>query len=1143
MAGTGKKQVAKKKVSAKAANAKKKPAAKTKAKKTGKVASKAPSKTGVAKKAAAKKPAVKTSANKSANHPAKKKPVKKSTGFKKPAKPKKVAAPSNLKSQTQAGLSEDNRQQQVRDSRAFPENAELVNLAGSLVPDLVVKAEQSTAMLLQLPALKKSKFKRLLPANLSAELLYLHCCSDYFRDALQTSPELLESLILSDLSLDRSATYYSDTARTLFEAESSVTSGTVEAADEEGFMQVLRQWRCLEMLRILWRDLLGYCDTATTLVSLSALADAAVQIAEEFSYYDLVRRFGIPVNEEAREQRLIILGMGKLGGRELNFSSDIDLIMVFPDAGETVNPASGQRIREISNEEFFQKQAQAIVKLLGKVTADGFVFRVDLRLRPYGSSGPLALNFQGLENYYLLQGREWERYAMIKARALTGDKSEQQELMKLLRPFVYRRYLDYTVFASLRELKIAIASELEKKGEALNIKTGLGGIREIEFIGQAFQLLRGGREPELQRREILKVLEQLQESKLLEPQVVEQLSKSYEFLRRLENRLQMLRDEQEHCLPEADELCNRITLGMGLTSYAELLSVLEHHRRAVNHQFSELFSFDPQAQGDDDAGSGATKSSHQTANGGAASAGEELQAPGSLHLNELQAWFEQQHFAQPQALATRIAEFRGSGFYANLTQVARQRAEKLLPKLVLVSAEIPDATASSPDSGNSRKGVSVTNSHQDETLLRLLELVRVIAGRSGYLQILIERPAALELLAGLFSRSSWLAEFVTRHPIVIDELLDERNLREIPTASQLHDQAGSSLLRLQHEDLGMQMDALRQFKQANTMRVAVAELHGMMEINAVGQQLTRIAEAALSAATRVVLAQMQVQHGKPGFTADGQSQVAEFAIVAYGKLGSAELGLGSDLDIVFLHDSEGDVQQTSGERCLENAQFFGRTAQKIVHFISTLTPAGVLYEIDARLRPNGRAGMLVSSLQAFESYQKEQAWVWEHQALVRARVVVGSNSLIRRFDKIRSRILGISRDKSDTAQAVAEMRGRMAQELCDPSESLFDVKHASGGLVDIEFMVQYLVLVAACEHPEMLENRDNHSLIATAAACGLLDAEVAQRLAQAYSEWHARIHRMSLQEHRALIANDEDVAMYREWVSSAWADLLPEYGT
>ena len=837
-------------------------------------------------------------------------------------------------------------------------SGELLALAESLTNEIYTDALRYAPELLQ-----TLQIDSIAQQDIIEQLVYLRCCSDFFHESVSVDPQLLKKLLLSDLHSDRTADHYHSTAEELLQSQSCGSAGTDEP-DEEYFMQALRHWRRFEMLRILWRDLIGFSDTAGTLECLSALADAAVIVAEEYSYQNLQRRFGTPVNENDEEQRLIILGMGKLGGRELNFSSDIDLILVFPEAGETrlpdkkTSPSSGLRIRQISNEEFFLKQAQAIVKLLGKVTSDGFVFRVDLRLRPYGSSGPLALNFQGLENYYLLQGREWERYAMIKARPLTGSKAKQTELLELLRPFIYRRYLDYTVFESLRELKLAIASELEKKGEALNIKTGLGGIREIEFIGQAFQLLRGGREPELQLRKILKVLEQLQDSKLMAAKDVRQLTVSYEFLRKLENRLQMLRDEQEHCLPYKSDSCDRIALGMCHKSFDSLQTELDTHRQAVNRLFSELFSFESNGEQQETTGQPAGNSAEN--------------APQSLQADELQTWLKAKGFKQPQELAAKIDEFRESVFYANLTEVARQRAEKLLPNLMVAAANprLPyDRQTANPDyqaeEAESDKQLLALDADRDATLLRLLELIRAIAGRSGYLQILIERPAALELLSGLFSRSSWLAEFVTRHPIVIDELLDERNLREIPVAAELNEQAASSLMRLDHEDLGMQMDALRQFKQANTMRVAVAGLYGLHDIPAVGQQLTLIAEAALAAASQTVQAQMQVQHGKPGFRDGNDRQSAEFAIVAYGKLGSAEMGLGSDLDIVFLHDSEGEDQHTEGDRSLSNAQYFGRTAQKIVHFISTLTPAGVLYKIDARLRPNGRSGMLVSSLQSF----------------------------------------------------------------------------------------------------------------------------------------------------------------------------------
>jgi len=984
----------------------------------------------------------------------------------------------------------------------------------------------------------QKKLTRQFPdAVLIDHLVYLQCCSEFVTNALQHDPDFLSRLLLSGLHLPREPVDYHDSVATLagFTLKENAAADPLE---QEAFMGSLREWRRFEMVRIAWRDLTGLSDTLQTLEELSALADASLMIAERYSRNQLSQRFGLPCCENGEEQPLVILAMGKLGGRELNFSSDIDLVMTYPEGGETrarsqvkpiekqaakrgkKSPVDEPAIRSVSNEEFFHKQVQLIVKLLGQVTAGGFVFRVDLRLRPYGSSGPLALSFDALENYYLLQGREWERYAMIKARPVTGPEESRQALLALLRPFVYRRYLDYSVFASLRELKHAIANELEKKGETMNIKTGLGGIREIEFIGQAFQLLRGGREPELQIREILLVLQQLKENKLLPAEDVVQLETSYLFLRKLENRLQMYRDEQEHSVPSDPELCLRIALSMGYSEFDELQALLETHRSKVNELFSTLFNFTTEL-----------------------SDGEALELQSGNELSakldspdELTQWFKGEGYADPARLVEAVSSFRGSGFYANLSETARNRVEQLLPQLMQAASRQPQDDVESEQAQGA-------NEMRDQTLLRMLELVRAVAGRSGYLQILVERPAALDLLAGLFCRSSWLAGFVTRHPIVIDELLDEQRLQALPDSQELGAQATQILERLKDQDLEMQMDALRQFKLGNTTRAAVSQLQGLADNEEVSRQLTRIAEAALNASSQLVQVRLHEQYGKPHFKKAKQKQPvqSEFAIVAYGKLGSGEMGFGSDLDIVFLHDSEGDDQQTDGERVLENSRYFARAAQKIVHFITTLTPAGALYQIDARLRPNGRAGMLVSSLQSFESYQHEQAWVWEHQALVRARVVVGSESFSERFERVRSSVLSAERDPAETAKAIAEMRTRMASELDQKSGDRFDLKQGRGGLVDIEFIVQYLVLTGANQNPEMLASRDALSLLQRSAALGLLPQPEADSLSEACRMWHDQVHQAALQETSAVVATNPDIERHRGKVTAVWDRILPKY--
>ncbi|MBX2824133.1 MAG: bifunctional [glutamate--ammonia ligase]-adenylyl-L-tyrosine phosphorylase/[glutamate--ammonia-ligase] adenylyltransferase [Gammaproteobacteria bacterium] len=892
-------------------------------------------------------------------------------------------------------------------------------------------------------------------------------CSPFVLEHAQRSSETLAAALSWPLDEARFPN-----ARPAAVIAAMVTTHLEQGFSEEQLMAAMRRYRQVEMVRLVISELSGLVPIAEILRATTELADACIAGAVRFAQAVLERRFGEPVAEDGTRQELVVLAMGKLGGFELNFSSDVDLICTYRAAGETNGEAVGKR--SIDNEGFFRRVTQAMARILGKITEDGFVFRVDLRLRPFGDSGPLVMNFDGFEHYYLTQGREWERYAMIKSRAICGLEHDRQELQALLKPFVYRRYLDYGAFESLRDLKQRIATKVRQKGMEENIKLGPGGIREIEFIGQAFQLVRGGREPTLQQRPILDVLDALGELSLITPADLENLCVAYNLLRRTENCLQMMRDQQVHSLPDDDDDRARLRLALGYDNWRDFYTELSSRRSAVQQIFQQVF------QSEEEEATGA------------------VDPLSSLWLSvgenpELAVELATHGFKQPEQVATALQEFVDSVFYRNLTSQAVQRVEVLMPKIL---------QAVQHRSGSWR------------ALQGLLQLVRSVAGRSVYLQVLIETPDALQLITRLFSRSTFVTDFVCQHPIVIDELLDYRNIEAPPDRARMEREMQFVMQRVRSEELDVQMDALRQFRQASTMRVAAAELEQHLDLMRVSDHLSWIAEITLDAVLELVWAEMVQRYGHPQCQNSGLTRVAGFAIVAYGKLGGLELGYASDLDLVFLHESEGTDLGTNGKKPIENAVFFARLAQKIVHFISTLTPAGTLYEIDTRLRPNGRSGMLVSSLSAFETYHRQDAWTWEHQALVRARVVVGNARIRRRFTAIRAEILRRPRDRNELRGEVAQMREKMRSELGTRGDR-FDLKQDLGGIADIEFMVQYMVLWNASVYQELTLDTDNYRILERIEQLGFIPPETAGELRDAYLDFRRIVHRFALLDRKA----------------------------
>ncbi len=874
-------------------------------------------------------------------------------------------------------------------------------------------------------------------------------------------------------------------------------SRVIDASNSDArLMSDLRVLRQQEMLRITWRDLLGLANTTETLRNLTELAEACIDLTLKRCYTDLGERFGVPRNRDGVEQTPVVLGMGKLGGMELNYSSDIDLIVTFSESGVT----DGRKELDITD--FYRRVIQRFVKLLNETTADGFVFRVDLRLRPFGASGPMAMSFDAMEAYYHTQGREWERYAMIKARVVSGAPELGEQLFSFLRPFVFRRYLDYSAFESLRDLKAQISQQVARKGMQGNVKLGAGGIREIEFIGQAFQLVRAGKETELQEKGIVKVLGLLAEKSYIAKEEVSELHAAYDFLRRTENRLQMVQDQQTHDLPTHELEQVRLAYSMGFSDWAEFSLQLTSHRDKVQAVFEAVFRLE-----NEEASEAPVDDSYSVLWSGGLSdeqANEALTGAGYTECKEI---YE------------RILQLNHGGYYSRLTKIAKERLDKIVPALL-------------------RAAINTEN--PDLAVLRMLVLLRNIAGRSVYVQVLLERPKSLELLTRLYSSSKWLSEFVNSHPMVIDEILDHRLLQNVPDEAAFNKEIQIILQRVRDEDLDVKMDAIRQFKQANVMRVAAADLEGFLPLKEVSNRLTAIAEVVLQASCELVWAEMQAKHGKPTCVINDEVRYPSFAVVAYGKMGGLELGYGSDLDIVFLHSSDGLKQQTDGPKVVENGVFFGRMAQRVLSFLNTMTGAGTLYEIDTRLRPNGQSGMLVSSLASFEHYQNNDAWTWEHQALVRARMVVGDEHLQQGFDKIRRSTLGVKRDASQLLKDVVEMRERMFKELNKGRDDQFDLKQGRGGIVDIEFMVQYSVLARASEFPELLDWTDNLRILETLADVKCMALPDVQNAINGYFIYREYTHKQALQGVKTPVLIDDRLAGSIAAVQDTWVRCMSE---
>jgi glutamate-ammonia-ligase adenylyltransferase len=863
-------------------------------------------------------------------------------------------------------------------------------------------------------------------------------------------------------STPRAALAFSRFARRLLEAKPALGEEVDQAAvapwnaesmraflaardlgDDARLAAALRELRARVLLRVALRDLAGLAPLDEVVATMSDLAEVALAAAHGHARAVLESVHGPPAGS------LLVVGMGKLGGRELNVSSDIDLVFVYPEEGETAGP------RPLSHHEFFVRLGQRVIRMLADATPDGQVFRVDMRLRPWGDSGPLATSFDALEQYFLAQGREWERYAWIKARVVAGgDAHTVDELARIVRPFVFRKYLDYGTIEAVRQLHAQIRQEVARRDLADDIKLGPGGIREIEFIAQAFQLIRGGRDPDLRARATLDVLRALAAKRQLAASAVEELSAGYVFLRRLEHRLQYLEDRQTHRLPAAAEDQRLIAEGMGYADWTGVGAALEAHRAAVTRHFEGVFAA---------SGTGS----------------ENASAPiwfGTLEDAAAVRSLEALGYAAPRETLARLRAFRAGNRYLQLPAPSRDRVDQLVPRLIEACARRP------PSAGGRRPAPP------ELALARCLDLVDAVSRRAAYLALLAEAPQALAKVAEILASSTWAAEYLTRHPILLDELLDPRVLAEAPdwsafTATLRRDMAA-------HDgDVERQMDLMRESHHALVFRLLTQDLAGLLTVERLADHLSLAADLVLQVTLETCWRLVRARH----------TEAPRFAIIGYGKLGGKELGYASDLDLVFLYD---DPHEAADEN-------YARLGQRASSWLSSRTPAGVLFETDLALRPSGQSGLLVSSMSAFRRYQLESAWVWEHQALTRARFCAGDAAIGAIFEAFRRDVLQAERDPAKLAAEVLAMRERMLDG--HPNRSgRFDLKHDRGGMVDIEFIVQYLVLARSRSHYELTGNLGNIALLQMAGALGLIPRELARAAADAYREYRRLQHALRL---------------------------------
>ncbi|CAG9176827.1 Bifunctional glutamine synthetase adenylyltransferase/adenylyl-removing enzyme [Cupriavidus pampae] len=929
-------------------------------------------------------------------------------------------------------------------------------------------------------------------------VLYSAAYSHYARRVMQARPEVTE-VVTQAAGVPLTRAWME--ARLAALHEPGADGADVDAAAG----RALRRLRAEVMCVVIERDLRGAAALGEVTGAMTDLAELAIQHGLHVLGNDLAATFGRPTCRQGAEvQELVVVGMGKLGGRELNVSSDIDLIFLYDEDGETQGGT-----RSLSNHEYFIRLGRRLINLLSEVTADGYVFRVDMRLRPNGDAGPLVCSLGMLEEYLIVQGREWERYAWIKGRIVSAQDSPHAQrtaalLERLTTPFIFRRYLDYGVIAAIRSLHAQIRAEAAKRSGGLaghgmnqrsfNIKLGRGGIREIEFMAQVFQLIRGGQDPALRVRPTLEVLSVAVGRNLLPAGQAEQLADAYRFLRQLEHRLQYRDDAQTHHLPTTPEEQQAVALSMGCADWQALVERMYALQEPVAQQFEATFA-DPYAEGDtqpaeelwpelvrEEVATRATQDGPDQS---------DETDPGSSPCQRLQAV----GFLDCTGLYDRLRAIATSVRYRALSETSRARFDQLVNRALDLAAKQDDA---------------------DSTIARFLDFLDAISRRASYLSLLSEYPQAMDRVAHTLHASRWAAAYLTRHPQLLDELLDSDALAGAPDWPAFRSRLGERLAASDGQ-VETQMDILRREHHAETFRVLLQDLRGTLTVEQIADRLSDLADAMLEVTLQAVWRQLATRH----------IETPRFAVIAYGRLGGKELGYSSDLDIVFLYDDPHD----------RAPEVYAAYARRLITWLTSHTAAGMLFDVDTRLRPNGEAGLLVTSFDAFRRYQFREgdntAWVWEHQALTRARFCAGDEEIGARFESLRKDVLSQPRDAATLRADIVEMRGKVSEGHPNPT-GLFDLKHDRGGMVDIEFTVQYLVLLHSGTHAALTRNAGNIALLRIAGELGLIDAALAAEVGNAYRLFRARQHQIRLDGHAQARVQPASVAGETEKVRALW---------
>jgi len=849
----------------------------------------------------------------------------------------------------------------------------------------------------------------------------------------------------------------------------------------------MRRLRNLLVAAIVHRDISGSATLDEVLTAISGFAEFAIRCHLENQYHQLCAKHGIPTGEESGQaQHMMVIGMGKLGGAELNVSSDIDLIFIYPEEGETVTTEADQR--SLSNHEFFIRLGKRLIADLAEVTEDGFSFRVDMALRPNGGSGPLAASLSMLENYLMIQGREWERYAWVKARALTGRSEDIAALDAIVRPFVYRRYLDFGSIEALRSMHAQIRADVIRQEtrhpeRTVNVKLGRGGIREIEFLVQVFQLIRGGRDPELRDRSTRKTLHTLSERKLLSASTIEQLIDDYAFLRNIEHRIQYLDDAQTHVLPASAEDQLIIANMAGFTDVAAMVAELDYRRARVAAQFDIIF---------------VEKNSPQSLEN-ASDLTVSFPIFDDIDPERLSNYLASIGFDEPALSAKNLLTSWSSNRIRSLSEQRRTQLHTLMRAALPIIAEQVGSHAS--------------------TLYRLIDFFETIARRSAYLSLLTEYPHTLKRLIRMMAASEWAAKYLTRHPVLLDELLDDESLQAEPDWKEFSNECRRQVAAFSG-DTERQMDVLREQHHAQLFRLLAKDIDGLLSIERLADYLSALADVLIEIVLETVWKSLPTQdRGNP-----------KFAVIAYGKLGGKELGYASDLDVIFLYEDDDP----------EAPALYSRLAQRFITWMTSHTSAGILFDVDIALRPDGASGLLVSSFTAFEKYQRESAWVWEHQALTRARFCAGDAAIGARFETLRAELLKMPRDKNELTHEVLTMRQRMHD--AHPNQSdLFDLKHDSGGMIDIEFIVQYLILHYAAQYPQLTADIGNIALLKLLGQLKLIDTSLAETAADVYRDFRKLQHQLRLRgADKARVELTPSVDSQRNAVRQLWREAIQQ---